>query len=152
MNISLWLINTFETQKTSSNSVMISFYAKSGWTTMVHSTVPLCIFYRFHSSVCFAEIWKNTYKTKWSTIDSPAVSLHSRPFLSHINHQIRFCTCYVAITVSKTTWSYFILQCIEAHLNKQINHSNEQKKFEVWWFWKWVIFVIREGSDSHMLQ
>jgi hypothetical protein len=27
-------------------------------------TLPLCIFFRFHSTVALAEIWKNTYKTK----------------------------------------------------------------------------------------
>ena len=34
------------------------------WTLIVHATVPLTIFYRFHSSVCLAEIWKNAYKTR----------------------------------------------------------------------------------------
>lgn len=63
-NLAMFLINTFETQKAGSNQFTIDFYGKSIWTVIVHSTVPLNIFYRFHSSVCFAEIWKSTYRVK----------------------------------------------------------------------------------------
>lgn len=65
VNIALWLVNTFEMQKSASSNLLESnYYGRGSWITMVHSTVPLCIFFRFHSSVCFAEIWKNAYKTK----------------------------------------------------------------------------------------
>lgn len=63
-NLAMFLINTFETQKAGANQLTIDFYGRSIWAVIVHSTVPMNIFYRFHSSVCFAEIWKSTYRVK----------------------------------------------------------------------------------------
>lgn len=63
-NLSMFLINTFEAQKAAANPLTSQFYGEGVWTVIVHSTVPLCIFYRFHSSVCLAEIWKKAYPTK----------------------------------------------------------------------------------------
>lgn len=65
-NLSMFLINTFETQKAGSNPLMSEFYGESIWTVIVYSTVPLSIFYRFHSTVCLAEIWKHAYRVKTS--------------------------------------------------------------------------------------
>ena len=43
-------------------------YAKVGngglWSTITHLTLPLAIFYRFHSTVCLWEIWKNCFKER----------------------------------------------------------------------------------------
>ncbi|KAK6023072.1 hypothetical protein OSTOST_11205, partial [Ostertagia ostertagi] len=47
-NLSIFLMNLFE-----------NFYGKRSWVFLVRSFSPLTIFYRFHSSVCLAEIWKN---------------------------------------------------------------------------------------------
>lgn len=66
-NLSMFLINTFETQKAGANPLMHEFYGKGIWTVIVHSTTPLSIFYRFHSTVCLAEIWKQAYRVKEST-------------------------------------------------------------------------------------
>lgn len=63
-NLAMFLINTFETQKAGANPLTMDFYGQSIWTVIVHSTAPLSIFYRFHSSVCFAEIWKTVYRIK----------------------------------------------------------------------------------------
>lgn len=63
-NLAMFLINTFETQKSGVNPIVIDFYGKSIWAVIMHSTVPLTIFYRFHSSVCLAEVWKITYQAK----------------------------------------------------------------------------------------
>lgn len=63
-NVAMFLINTFETQKASANTLTSDFYGESIWMMIVYGTVPLTIFYRFHSSVCFAEIWKVSYRVK----------------------------------------------------------------------------------------
>lgn len=63
-NLSMFLINTFEAQKAAANPLTSQFYGEGIWTVIVHSTVPLCIFYRFHSTVCLAEIWKKAYQMK----------------------------------------------------------------------------------------
>ena len=39
---------------------------------MQRLTLPLCIFYRFHSAVTYAEIWKNTYRFAGSSSDVEA--------------------------------------------------------------------------------
>ena len=38
------------------------FYSLQGWTILSHITLPLCIFYRFHSAVALADIWSSAYK------------------------------------------------------------------------------------------
>eukprot|EP00091_Calanus_sinicus_P017512 TRINITY_DN37853_c0_g1_i1.p1 TRINITY_DN37853_c0_g1~~TRINITY_DN37853_c0_g1_i1.p1 ORF type:complete len:102 (+),score=15.53 TRINITY_DN37853_c0_g1_i1:134-439(+) len=40
----------------------IMFYSISVWTILSHITLPLCIFYRFHSAVALADIWSSAYK------------------------------------------------------------------------------------------
>ena len=40
----------------------IEFYGELLWTFLSHSTMPLIIFYRFHSSVALVDIWSSAYK------------------------------------------------------------------------------------------
>jgi len=47
VNLAMFLINTFETQKSGSNPLTIEFYGKSVWTVIVYSTVPLNTFFRY---------------------------------------------------------------------------------------------------------
>lgn len=46
VNLAMFLINMFETQKSGSNPVTIEFYGKSVWTMIVYSTGPLNTFFR----------------------------------------------------------------------------------------------------------
>ncbi|XP_022252147.1 otopetrin-1-like, partial [Limulus polyphemus] len=62
-NITFWIIYTFQTQKVEASPVELNFFGMWGWTIIVRITLPLAIFYRFHSAVTFAEVWKNSYKT-----------------------------------------------------------------------------------------
>ncbi len=34
------------------------------WPIITHVSMPLAIFYRFHSTVCLCEIWTKTFKYK----------------------------------------------------------------------------------------
>ncbi|XP_055948867.1 proton channel OtopLc-like isoform X2 [Argiope bruennichi] len=61
-NLTLWIIYTFEMQKAEASPVQLGFYGFMAWTVIVRATLPLSIFYRFHSSITFAEVWKNSYK------------------------------------------------------------------------------------------
>ncbi|CAG2165467.1 unnamed protein product, partial [Oppiella nova] len=63
-NFAMWSINTLETRRADSNPVQMHFYGFWAWTIITHVTMPLTIFYRFHSTVCLCDIWKRTYKTK----------------------------------------------------------------------------------------
>ena len=38
------------------------FYGKLQWSVISHVTLPLCIFYRFHSAVGLVDIWNSAYK------------------------------------------------------------------------------------------
>ncbi|XP_076319583.1 proton channel OtopLc-like [Tachypleus tridentatus] len=61
-NLTLWIIYTFQMQKVEASPVEREFYGVMGWAVITRVTLPLSIFYRFHSAVTFAEIWKNTYR------------------------------------------------------------------------------------------
>jgi len=50
----------------------VDFYGFLPWIIMQRLTLPLCIFYRFHSAVTYAEIWKNTYRFAGSSSDVEA--------------------------------------------------------------------------------
>ncbi|XP_014679228.1 PREDICTED: otopetrin-1-like [Priapulus caudatus] len=60
-NLSLYILNTFEMLKVTANPVQRNFYGTMACTILTHICTPLAIFYRFHSTVCLAEIWKNAY-------------------------------------------------------------------------------------------
>lgn len=61
-NLTLWIIYTFEMQKVEASPVQLSIYGFTTWALIVRFTLPLSIFYRFHSAVTLAEVWKNSYK------------------------------------------------------------------------------------------
>jgi hypothetical protein len=63
-NLAIWVIYTFEIQKVNESPVQIEFFGYQPWVIIQKLTLPLCIFFRFHSTVVLAEIWKNSYKTK----------------------------------------------------------------------------------------
>ena len=46
------------------SNIGIDSSADEVYLTIVSIVAPLLVFYRFHSSVCLAESWKNTYNGK----------------------------------------------------------------------------------------
>ncbi|XGW27677.1 hypothetical protein V3C99_007906 [Haemonchus contortus] len=64
VNLSLFMMNLFQSQKPALSENIIDFYGKRSWVFLVRSFSPLTVFYRFHSSVCLAEIWKSVYASK----------------------------------------------------------------------------------------
>lgn len=65
-NLAMWSINTLEKSRADSHPVQLKFYGVWAWTIITHISMPLAIFYRFHSTVCLCEIWKRAYKMKAS--------------------------------------------------------------------------------------
>ncbi|XP_031634080.1 proton channel OtopLc-like isoform X2 [Contarinia nasturtii] len=63
-NMSLWFIFTLIKSRAGFRPTHLDFYGVWAWTVITHATMPLAIFYRFHSSICLFEIWKSVYKTK----------------------------------------------------------------------------------------
>ncbi|EFX62591.1 hypothetical protein DAPPUDRAFT_37346, partial [Daphnia pulex] len=56
-NMTLWLVYTFEMQKVEANPVQLNFYGFLPWSIVQCMSLPLYIFYRFHSARVYAEIW-----------------------------------------------------------------------------------------------
>ncbi|GBP35858.1 Proton channel OtopLc [Eumeta japonica] len=61
-NVAMWIFNTFSYKSPESLDERYTFYGKVLWSILGHITLPLIMFYRFHSSVCFADIWDSAYK------------------------------------------------------------------------------------------
>ncbi|BFZ11337.1 hypothetical protein BsWGS_14377 [Bradybaena similaris] len=63
-NFALWVINTFETQRLEHNQTQVDFYGTTAWSIFSHISVPLGIYFRFHSTVNLSIIWKKAWKKK----------------------------------------------------------------------------------------
>lgn len=61
-NVAMWITETFQIKSHELLDVRYVFYGKVWWTIIGHMTVPLTMFYRFHSSVCLVDIWKSAYE------------------------------------------------------------------------------------------
>jgi len=61
-NVAYWLLGTFEMKTVDKYHTMSKFYGKFEWMVVLDSCLPLMLFYRFHSSVCLSDIWKNAYE------------------------------------------------------------------------------------------
>ncbi|KAE9415369.1 hypothetical protein Angca_009760, partial [Angiostrongylus cantonensis] len=62
INCAQFLMNIFEAQKAGITEEILRLYGSYYWAILVRGCSPLTIFYRFHSSACFAEIWKKTFR------------------------------------------------------------------------------------------
>jgi branched-subunit amino acid transport protein AzlD len=67
VNLSIWLLKSFGEQDTT-NDLMEEFYGTIPWLMIFHITLPLMLFYRFHSSVCLADMWMSTYVNEHSPL------------------------------------------------------------------------------------
>lgn len=63
-NMALWMINALEKNRAEFQPSLLNFYGNWAWTIITHISMPLAIFYRFHSTICLFEIWKTAYKIK----------------------------------------------------------------------------------------
>ena len=63
-NVALWFINTMIKSRASFRPSHLIFFGKWAWTVITHVSMPLAIFYRFHSTICLFEIWKSAYKCR----------------------------------------------------------------------------------------
>ncbi|XP_062537000.1 proton channel OtopLc isoform X2 [Armigeres subalbatus] len=63
-NMAMWFINTLVKGRASFRPTHLEFFGTWAWTVITHVSMPLAIFYRFHSTICLFEIWKSTYKVK----------------------------------------------------------------------------------------
>ncbi|KAI8440142.1 hypothetical protein MSG28_001543 [Choristoneura fumiferana] len=63
-NFALWLLNRVKNARAEFHPLQMEFFGVWAWTLITHVSVPLLVCYRFQATVCFYEIWKNSYKRK----------------------------------------------------------------------------------------
>lgn len=63
-NMAMWFINTLVKNRAMFRPTHLRFFGLWAWTIITHVSMPLAIFYRFHSTICLFEIWKTAYKVK----------------------------------------------------------------------------------------
>ncbi|CAL4093699.1 unnamed protein product [Meganyctiphanes norvegica] len=61
-NVTMWLLETMQINTYGANEAGYYYFGKTMWKVMSHIAMPLSLFYRFHSSVCIADIWKDAYE------------------------------------------------------------------------------------------
>lgn len=61
-NLTMWIINTFEAKSVEFYYGQNAYFGEFLWMFISHTTLPLMLFYRFHASVCLADIWKSAYE------------------------------------------------------------------------------------------
>ena len=63
-NLTQWIVFTFEIQKVKASLVEGEFYGFMPWVLIRRVTLPLAVFFRFHSAVVSIELWKEVYAPK----------------------------------------------------------------------------------------
>uniref|UniRef100_A0A146MDH9 Otopetrin-2 n=2 Tax=Lygus hesperus TaxID=30085 RepID=A0A146MDH9_LYGHE len=63
-NVAMWSVNHMESARAEFQPIELGFYGIWAWSIITQISMPLAVFYRFHSTVCLCEIWKCTYKMK----------------------------------------------------------------------------------------
>ncbi|XP_052283293.1 proton channel OtopLc-like [Dreissena polymorpha] len=63
-NVALWGMSVFEVQRAEANPLQANFYGHVTWNVITHVSLPLAIMFRFHSTVCLANIWKHAWRLK----------------------------------------------------------------------------------------
>ena len=61
-NLALWLWDTMELKTSGYSELRKAYYGEDFYTVISHTTMPLVIFYRFHSSVALVDIWSSAYR------------------------------------------------------------------------------------------
>jgi len=62
VNFSIWLFYSFELPRSKASYSEAHFYGHLQWVWLQRITLPICIFYRFHSTVVLVDCWKHSYR------------------------------------------------------------------------------------------
>jgi hypothetical protein len=63
-SLAIWLHDSLSAKKVRLNPIQVKYYNRGTWAIIQAFTSPLSIFYRFHSSVCLADIWQEVFTEK----------------------------------------------------------------------------------------
>ena len=73
-NLGVWISYTFAMQNPDATTHEQSFFGKANWIVIQRITIPIIIFFRFHSSVLLVECWKMTYTPEEKATEMVAMS------------------------------------------------------------------------------
>lgn len=62
LNLAMWIVNTFELKHAENHTIHATYYKGIAWKIIIHFSLPLLIFFRFHSTVCLADVWSSAYR------------------------------------------------------------------------------------------
>ncbi|KAH7637333.1 hypothetical protein HUG17_7539 [Dermatophagoides farinae] len=62
LNVTLWILNTLELKIVEEYHATHEYFGEFFTMILSHTTLPMMLFYRFHSSVCLSHIWKYAYE------------------------------------------------------------------------------------------
>ncbi|VDK20580.1 unnamed protein product [Taenia asiatica] len=62
LNLAMWIVTTFGLKHAEGYSIHRTHYSGIAWKIITHLSMPLIVFFRFHSTVCLADVWSNAYR------------------------------------------------------------------------------------------
>jgi Otopetrin len=60
-NVSVWIYRTMQAKELILHDIELIYYGNLAWLLLVNISLPLLLFYRFHSSICLADVWHCAY-------------------------------------------------------------------------------------------
>ncbi|RZB54426.1 otopetrin-2-like [Asbolus verrucosus] len=76
-NMAMWTINTLEKNRAEFRPTHLKFFGDWAWTIITHISMPLAIFYRFHSTICLIERLHQSLPTLELDLNLPEVKHRS---------------------------------------------------------------------------
>ncbi len=61
-NVTLWVTRTTQVKTLDLDDLARDVYGDLVWLMIINISLPLLLFYRFHASVCLADVWSMAYK------------------------------------------------------------------------------------------
>nr|CAD7452531.1 unnamed protein product [Timema tahoe] len=90
-NMAMWTINTLEKGHAEFRPSHLKFFGVWAWTVITHVSMPLAIFYRFHSTICFTP-------DRDSNLDLPIISSVIYCESSKLDHVATEASAYISTT------------------------------------------------------
>ncbi|KAK0177006.1 hypothetical protein PV328_001098 [Microctonus aethiopoides] len=78
VNIALWTVNTLEKSRADVRPDHLKFFGVWAWTIITHVSMPLAIFFRFHSAICLFEV--KPYKLAIEYVNKSITDLSNNMF------------------------------------------------------------------------
>lgn len=70
-NVAVWVFRTVQAKELSLQKTQSVFYGDLAWLLLMNVNLPLLLFYRFHSSVCLADVWAIAYTPLHQKVPTP---------------------------------------------------------------------------------